>query len=144
MEQEEREEFGRYLKRLREEAGLSLRDVEQQVNISNAYLSQIEKGRRNPPKPAVLKQLATAYNVTLDALMAAAGLQESDDTDLYTDRLERAFDYVRRDKKFKFGTHMNAPELTLEAKRFIVEMYEELSGYRILNPIETDEVANER
>lgn len=135
MEQEEREEFGRYLKRLREEAGLSLRDVEQQVSISNAYLSQIEKGQRNPPKPNVLRELAGAYNVSFDALMAAAGLQEPDEVDLYYDQLDRAFDYVRKDKAFKFGTQMNSVELTPEAKRFIIEMYQEMTGLKLIDEL---------
>ncbi len=43
------------------------------------------------------------------------------------DGLERAFRYVLKDPRFRFGTRRHGNR-TLEAKRFIVEMYERLTG----------------
>ncbi len=132
MNTEKNIEFGRYIKRLREEACLSLREVEKAVGISNSYLYQIERGDRNPPKPLVLRGLAAAYGVTLDSLMAAAMLLEITDLDLYHDQLDRAFEFVRMDKRFKFGPQVNSAEVTPEVKRLVVEMYQTLSGSKLL------------
>lgn len=138
MIEQERQEFGAYIKRLREERQLSLREVEKAVGISNSYLYQIERGERNPPKPEILKKMAALYNVGFASMMAAAKLHEnSDDAFFEANDLERAFDYVRRDPRFKFGTHMNGDVLTPEAKRFIVEVYEAGMNVQLLR--RTDE-----
>ncbi|MBC7526994.1 MAG: helix-turn-helix domain-containing protein [Chthonomonadaceae bacterium] len=128
-----REEFGKYIKKLREDARFSLREAEQLLGISNSYLYQIERGERNPPKIEVLKRMATAYKVSLVALLIAAQIQEPADQDLFfnDDELERAFEYVKNDKTYQFGTHMNGQTLTPEAKRFIVEVYERFTGLKL-------------
>ena len=45
--------------------------------------------------------------------------------------VERAYQYVLADPKFRVGTRPSGP-LSLEAKRFIVEMYERFTGKRML------------
>ncbi len=65
--------FGEYLKLLREKQRMSLRDVERRAGVSNAYLGQIEQGKRPPPHPNILKKLAPLYGVPVYELMAAAG-----------------------------------------------------------------------
>ena len=45
--------------------------------------------------------------------------------------IERAFQYVLADPEFRFGTRPRGP-LSLEAKRFIVEMYERFTGKNLL------------
>ena len=45
--------------------------------------------------------------------------------------VERAYQYVLADPKFRVGTRPSGP-LSLEAKRFIVEMYERFTGKRLL------------
>jgi len=65
--------FGEYLKLLREEQRMSLRDVERRTGVSNAYLGQIELGKRPPPHPNILKKLAPLYSVSVYELMVAAG-----------------------------------------------------------------------
>ena len=60
---------------LRTAKGLSLREVEEATGkaISNAYLSQLEKGRIKKPSPNVLHSLAEVYAVPYEALMEKAG-----------------------------------------------------------------------
>jgi transcriptional regulator with XRE-family HTH domain len=58
---------------LREQAGLSLRQVEASTGVSNAYLSQIESGRVGAPSPKILERLARALNASYLDLLAAAG-----------------------------------------------------------------------
>lgn len=135
MNDTERKEFGDHVKRLRLSRGLSLRDAEKQIGISNSYLYQIERGERNAPKPEVLQKMAAVYQVTYASLKAAARLQEPEDDARYyqEDELERAFEYVRNDKRFAFGTHMSGETLAPEAKRFIVEMYQTLANRKLLS-----------
>lgn len=140
MNEQERSEFGQYIKRLREERGFSLRDVEKQVGISNSYLYQIERGDRNPPKLDIMRKLATMYDIPLDALLAAAKLQEPGEEKVFYDSLENAFEFVCRDRQFKFGTHMNGKDLTPEAKRFIVEVYQDMTGLNLLDKIKKGEL----
>jgi transcriptional regulator with XRE-family HTH domain len=64
--------FGEFLRSLRESRGLTLRQVEARVRVSNAYLSQIERGERGIPNLKILKKLAEAYGVSVTELVDAA------------------------------------------------------------------------
>jgi transcriptional regulator with XRE-family HTH domain len=64
---------GKYLRAIREAAGLTLRAVEEKTGVSNAFLSQIESGRVRQPSPVVLHKLADAYGVPYGTLMEKAG-----------------------------------------------------------------------
>src|SRR4030043_579293 len=70
------DDFGQYLKSLRQEHSLSLRDVGAKATISSSYLAQIEQGRRRPPGPDILKRLAPVYYVPGRGLLKAAGYLE--------------------------------------------------------------------
>jgi transcriptional regulator with XRE-family HTH domain len=67
--------LGGLLAHLRVAKGLSLRQVEETTNkaVSNAYLSQLEKGRIQKPSPHVLHSLAAVYAVPYETLMEKAG-----------------------------------------------------------------------
>ena len=58
---------------LRKLRGETLRTVEAKTGISNAYLSQMENGKVEKPRPHVLHKLAEYYGVRYEDLMAAAG-----------------------------------------------------------------------
>lgn len=64
--------FGEYLKILRERAGLSQETLAEEADISSAYVSQIETGRRNPPTPDVLRRMAGPLEVPYITLMMQA------------------------------------------------------------------------
>ena len=74
-EQKTPAEFGAYLKDLRDAAGLTLRDVEEQSGgvVKNGYLSQIEKGLINKPSPGILFELAEVLGVSYRILLIYAG-----------------------------------------------------------------------
>ncbi len=65
--------LGEYLKSAREKKGLSLRAVESEVGVSNAYLSQIESNKIKQPSPIVLHGLSNLYEVSYETLMELAG-----------------------------------------------------------------------
>src|SRR5258707_10069306 len=64
-----------YLAQVREIRKLTLRDVEEASDkqVSNAYLSQLEKGKISKPSPNILHVLSRVYNVAYDTLMEKAG-----------------------------------------------------------------------
>jgi transcriptional regulator with XRE-family HTH domain len=68
-------ELGSLLAHLRVAKRLSLRQVEEASDkaLSNAYLSQMEKGKIQKPSPHVLHSLAAVYGVPYETLMEKAG-----------------------------------------------------------------------
>ena len=66
------------LTRLRKIKGVSLRQVEDDTKISNAYLSQLETGTADQPSPHVLHKLASFYGVPYRYLMEAAGYMKQE------------------------------------------------------------------
>ena len=69
--------LGDYLKEQRLGARLSLRQLADQVGVSNPYLSQIERGLRRP-SAEVLQQLARALRVSAEQLYVRAGIVHPD------------------------------------------------------------------
>ena len=65
-------EMGAYLKKLRENKGLSTREVYELSKVSNSYLSLVENGRRRA-SAVVLKKLAPVYGVDYLDLYVKAG-----------------------------------------------------------------------
>lgn len=66
-------DFGKELRRLRQSRGVTLRTVEQETGISNAYLSQLETGKIAKPSPNYLYKLAEFYEVPYGLLLEHAG-----------------------------------------------------------------------
>lgn len=65
-------EMGEYLKKLREQKGLSTREVYELAKVSNSYLSLVENGHRRA-SAVVLKKLAPVYGVDYLDLYVKAG-----------------------------------------------------------------------
>jgi len=127
------EQFGSYLRRLRKEKGLTLKQVEKAARVSNAYISLVERGRRNPPHPDILQRLAKVYDVSQRDLLVAASYLEDDPSErMERTRIEQAYQHVIRDPNYRHGTRLKGSHLSLEAKRFIVELYESTTGRRLL------------
>ncbi len=67
--------FGAYLRAQRKSAQMSLRELADLAQISNPYLSQIERGLHQP-SVTVIRSLADALNLSAEVLLAeAAGLE---------------------------------------------------------------------
>lgn len=75
----DRKSLGKTLKDGRELIGLTLRQVEETINISNAYLSQLENDKIKKPSANVLYKLSNLYRIELDELLYAAGIIEAND-----------------------------------------------------------------
>lgn len=73
-------EFGEYIRKLRKEREMTIRQLELYSGVSNSYLSQLENGKRGIPSPDILKKLAKGLKVDYVFLMRKAGyVEESDD-----------------------------------------------------------------
>jgi transcriptional regulator with XRE-family HTH domain len=66
---------GAFIRRQRNLADLSIRELADLASVSNAYLSQIERGLHEP-SVRVLTSVARALNVSAETLLAQAGLLE--------------------------------------------------------------------
>jgi transcriptional regulator with XRE-family HTH domain len=67
------EAFGQFIHSQRKLARLSLRELAARTEVSNAYLSQLERGL-HAPSVRVLKSLADAFNMSAESLLGQAGL----------------------------------------------------------------------
>lgn len=96
--------FGEYIKHLRNEKGLSQRDLAEKSGVSNAEISRLETGERKKPSPTVLKALHPYLGVSYEELLQRAGyIEEIVDhpgytENLYKDEDGRLVDIVKRAK----------------------------------------------
>ncbi|MDG4822567.1 helix-turn-helix transcriptional regulator [Asanoa sp. WMMD1127] len=68
-------DVGAFIRDLRRNAQISLRQLAEQAGVSNPYLSQVERGLRKP-SAEVLQQLANALRVSTPVMYLRAGLLE--------------------------------------------------------------------
>lgn len=97
--------YGEYFKALREAKNLTLREVEKQADVSNAYLSQLESGKVKQPSPLTLHKLATIYDVSYELLMEKVGYP-----------IPKPDEHVRKEKQpiaYRVGSITNDEELEL-------------------------------
>jgi transcriptional regulator with XRE-family HTH domain len=69
-------DIGEFIRDLRRNARISLRQLADQAGVSNPYLSQIERGLRKP-SAEVLQQLASALRVSTPLMYLRAGLLDA-------------------------------------------------------------------
>jgi transcriptional regulator with XRE-family HTH domain len=67
------EALGSFIRRQRQLANLSLRQLADRTKLSNPYLSQIERGLHQP-SVRVIRLISDALNVSAETLLAHAGL----------------------------------------------------------------------
>lgn len=68
--------LGRVIRERRKQAEMSLRDLAARTDVSNPYLSQLERGLHQP-SVRVLKAIAGALNMSAETLMVQAGLLDA-------------------------------------------------------------------
>lgn len=74
------EALGAFIRSQRKLAKLSLRQFAELTQVSNPYLSQVERGLHQP-SVRVLKAIAEALDLSAETLLAQAGLLGPDDKD---------------------------------------------------------------
>jgi transcriptional regulator with XRE-family HTH domain len=71
--------LGELIRSQRRLANLSLRELAERTNVSNPYLSQIERGLRKP-SAEILQQLARALEISSETLYVRAGILDARDS----------------------------------------------------------------
>lgn len=105
--------LGEFIKSQRRLANLSMRELARIAEVSNPYLSQIERGVYKP-SAKVLKSIAEALQVSAETLFAKAGLlEEHPDADL----APSVEDAVRAD-----------PRLSPDQKKTLLQVYRSFVG----------------
>ena len=98
-------DVGGFIRDLRRNARISLRQLAEQAGVSNPYLSQIERGLRKP-SAEVLAQLAHALRVSTPAMYLKAGLLDA------------------KDNAGVLAAIATDPELTMAQKQSLTQIYE--------------------
>ena len=99
--------LGEIIRRQRELSELSMRQFARMVGISNPYLSQIERGLREPSEQ-VVEAIADSLQVSADTLLEQAGLAGKEEPEDRT-----VVDAIRAD-----------PALTARQRQALIEIYE--------------------
>ena len=133
MDQKQREEFGAYLRSLRDAEGLSQREAARLAELSAPYLAQVERGQRNPPSRDILERIARVYAADEQRIMRSAGYASEGETQkalgaIDMSRLDWAFKAVISDPKFALGTRMNKTKITPEVKAWVIQVYLKSQG----------------
>ena len=71
--------LGAKIRELREARGISLKDMAAALNVSSAYLSALEHGRRGKPTGFLLHRMITFFNVIWDEAEELQRLAEMSD-----------------------------------------------------------------
>jgi transcriptional regulator with XRE-family HTH domain len=104
--------LGEFIRSQREFMSLSMRQLAETANVSNPYLSQIERGLYKP-SAQVLKGIADALDISVETLFQRAGLLDDAD-DRAANGVEHA---IRMDRR-----------LTKEGKQALIQAYRGLVG----------------
>jgi len=72
--------LGWFLRNVRENSGLTVRDVHQGTGLSTGHISRTENGAgKGPPSLRILKKFADFYGVGTDSLLLISGISPPDD-----------------------------------------------------------------
>jgi len=89
--------LGQAIRAIRQEAGLSQKELAEAAGIDQSYLSMIESGQRRNPGTKVIVRLAQALQVSIDDLAARAGyLPFAQPEDPLSERAMRLFRQLPR------------------------------------------------
>lgn len=114
-------DLGGYLREQREHARLSLRQLAQLAGVSNPYLSQVERGLRNP-SAEVLQQIARGLQISAEALYVRAGILESE----------------QKRPDVEAAVHAD-PDLSDRQKRVLLDIYSAFRAENARSTAEPDE-----
>lgn len=104
-------DLGEFIRQQRQIARMSVRRLAELAEVSNPYLSQIERGLRKP-SAEILQQIAKALRISAEQLYVRAGILDRDESAELT-----VPDAIHRD-----------PRLSPEQKRSMLTVYESFVG----------------
>ena len=96
--------LGEIVRRQRELSELSMRRFAAMAGISNPYLSQIERGLREPSEQ-VAEAIAKALSTSVDALYKQAGIQDEEAPSAVAEAIAAAPDLTARQRQALLTTY---------------------------------------
>ncbi len=109
--------LGDFIRDNRRTLNLSLRDLASMTNVSNAYLSQVERNLHQP-SIRVLRSIADALELSSEQMLAYAGLARSPDQ----------ADAAERDQPSTEAAIMRDPRLGDSDRQTLLALYRRLAG----------------
>ncbi len=110
MPNEEVEEFGAYLRRMRQAAHMSLPDLARHSGVSAAHLSRVESGWRSAPAARTVQRLAIALGIPVAEMLRKAGHLPAgipvSESDALTDVLLRSSGGLTREQTLEIIEYM--------------------------------------
>jgi transcriptional regulator with XRE-family HTH domain len=106
-------DVGAFIRSQRERAEISIRKLAELADVSNPYLSQIERGLRKPSAD-ILQQVANALRISVETLYVRAGILPDHDRSVSTVR--EAIDHD--------------PDLAPEHKLALLNVYESFVSHQ--------------
>jgi transcriptional regulator with XRE-family HTH domain len=100
-------DVGAFIRSQRERAEMSIRKLAELADVSNPYLSQVERGLRNPSAD-ILQQVANALRISVESLYVRAGILPDEEYAVST-----VSEAIEHD-----------PDLTAEQKSALLNVYE--------------------
>lgn len=94
--------FGHKIRRLRQEAGVGLRELARLINKSPGYLSDVELERVSPPSEEVILRIAIALDADKNELLTAARKVDPELSN-YVAQQPQAADFLRLAKEKEFN-----------------------------------------
>jgi transcriptional regulator with XRE-family HTH domain len=114
-------DFGKYLRKLRKEKKLTVRQLDLYSGVSHSYISQIERGARGIPSPEILLKLSKALNVEYEELMKAAGYIRDNKKESDYPLSEQQFDFVIKEMERRYNVNLRDDPIVFEAMKNLVE-----------------------
>lgn len=100
-------DVGAFIRSQRERAEMSIRKLAELADVSNPYLSQVERGLRKPSAD-ILQQVANALRISVESLYVRAGILPDEEYAVST-----VSEAIEHD-----------PDLTAEQKSALLNVYE--------------------
>src|SRR5690606_9805791 len=96
---------------------MTIRQLELYSEVSNAYISQLERGKRGIPSPDILKKLAAPLGLDYNELMIKAGYVANETTNKekgeYTPAEENEYERLLRETEEKYNVNLRDDPVAL-------------------------------
>jgi transcriptional regulator with XRE-family HTH domain len=102
-------DLGSFIRDLRENAQVSVRQLAERSGVSNPYLSQVERGLRKPSAD-VLSQIAKALRISAEVLYVRAGILEPSDKSQVRDAIVTDTAITERQKQILLDIYASFAE----------------------------------
>jgi transcriptional regulator with XRE-family HTH domain len=113
-------DLGAFIREQRENARLSVRRLSELANVSNPYLSQIERGLRRP-SAEILQQIARGLKISAETLYVHAGILDPEPHEDLEDAILRDHRLTSAQKDAMLGVYRSfvtsQPANTIESSK---------------------------